>query len=218
MKVTSVLGKSVLGLTTFVAIGAIASLPASAATFNFGNIFPTKEYSETTGDRYAGNFQLEVTDAGAGSVLFKFLNNGGNGALDSMFIGGVYFNQGAVGLISNILTNQGNVGLVNFSGDTGGNLAQGEKINFESAFYATKSGAARNSVQAGEALGIKFAGNYDAVVASMNKGELRVGMHVQGIDAEGYSDSFATVPEPFTMVGTAVGLGLVLKSRKRRQA
>lgn len=224
MKTQLSLVKSILIASGAVAIASMNAQSASA--FTFSNI-PASNTGETYGDKYVNNFSFDVTSAGTNSVLFKIFNNGGNGALTSMFIGGVYFNQGATGLLSNMTINSANTSAsgVSFGVDRrAANFAQGNKINFESAFSATKSGAAANGVGAGEFLGITFTGNYNSVVSALNSGSLQLGLHVQGIDAGGYSDSFASatpggpsgeVPEPATMLGSALALGFFAKMKKR---
>jgi hypothetical protein len=217
--------------TILIASGAvaIASMNAqSASAFGFGNIFPTASTSETSGDPFVDSFRFDVVSNGANSVLFKIFNNNNAAATGTnFFIGGVYFNQGATGLLSNMAINNANTSASGVSFGVDGsakNFAQGNKISFESAFSATKNGAAANGVNGGEFLGLTFNGNLSNVVAALNSGALQVGLHVQGLP-NGASDSFASgipsggssgqVPEPTTMLGSALALGLFAKMKKR---
>jgi len=194
--------------------------PASAFTVGFNNI-PT---NNTAGDVYASSFQLNVTDGGSGTVLFKFLNNlAANSAAATSFISDVYF-ENPGNLLSNMVLNVTNVGTVNFEVPNGNlNLSQGNSLTpqFAEAFGArnvpgTQGNA--SAVQRTEVLGVQFNGNYSNVLAALNNGTLRVGIHVQGLPG-GASDSFVTnaVPEPFTMVGSGVALGIGAMMRKKQQ-
>ncbi len=216
--------------TILIASGAvaIASMNAqSASAFTFGNI-QASNASEQVGDPFVGSFRFDVVSNGANSVLFKIFNNN-NAAVSgtNFFIGGVYFNQGATGLLSSMAISSANTSSsgVSFGVDRNAqNFAQGNKINFNSAFSAGFSGGAANGVNGGEFLGLTFNGNLSNVVAALNSGALQVGLHVQGLP-NGASDSFASgipsggpsgeVPEPTTMLGSALALGLFAKMKKR---
>jgi hypothetical protein len=70
---------------------------------------------------------------------------------------------------------------------------------------------------------VSFRGNYVNVIAALNSGALRVGLHVQGLP-NGQSDTYISsntqdTPEPLTMLaaGAAVGFGTVFK-KQRAQA
>ena len=70
--------------------------------------------------------------------------------------------------------------------------------------------------------GLRFTGNYNNVIAALNSGALRVGLHVQALP-NGQSDSYISsrgntqdTPEPLTMLaaGAAVGFGTVFKKQR----
>jgi hypothetical protein len=70
---------------------------------------------------------------------------------------------------------------------------------------------------------VSFRGNYDNIIAALNSGALRVGLHVQGLP-NGQSDSYISsnsantqdTPEPLTMLaaGAAVGFGTMFKKQR----
>ena len=78
-----------------------------------------------------------------------------------------------------------------------------------------------NGVNPGESLGILFdlqgTGSFDNVIALLNNGDLRIGIHVQGF-ASGGSESFVNkpVPEPHAAVLFAIGALVVGTATRRR--
>ncbi|WP_445248309.1 PEP-CTERM sorting domain-containing protein [Microcoleus sp. OTE_8_concoct_300] len=80
-------------------------------------------------------------------------------------------------------------------------------------------------IQGGESLGLSFTGNYNKVIAALNSGALKIGLHVQGLP-NGGSDSYISTssgntqdnPEPLTMLaaGAAVGFGTMFKKQRER--
>ena len=71
--------------------------------------------------------------------------------------------------------------------------------------------------------GLRFTGNYNNVIAALNSGALRVGLHVQGLP-NGKSDSYISsgntqdTPEPLRMLaaGAAIGFGTMFQKQRDR--
>lgn len=205
-----------------VSAASLASAPAYAASFGFNNITG----GDTFGDTLAGGFTMDVTDAGSNNVLFKIFNNTGTSVAN--FISDVYFDDATPTLLSNPTLNSSfNTGNVSFTqkSPNPGTLPQGNNLTptFTETFgfgNATGDGNAL-AVQNTEALGIRFAGDFNNIIAALNNGTLRVGLHVQGIGTGNKSDSFVSgppstaIPTPALLPGViGVGLGLL---RKRQQ-
>jgi hypothetical protein len=208
--------KSLLAVASVAALSAISAAPASA--FTFSNITG----GDTVGDAYASNFAFNVINQN-GSVLFDFYQYQ-TGDASSKFISKVFFDDN--GYLSNPWSNFNNVGTVNFEGGAGNDrLPQGgNNFTTDYAFSRVSRGAGNaNGVQAGEKLGLIFAGEYTNVLTALNSGALRVGIHVQALP-NGASDSYISsntqaTPEPLTMLaaGAAVGFGTMFK-KQRAQA
>ncbi|EAW33429.1 PEP-CTERM sorting domain-containing protein, partial [Lyngbya sp. PCC 8106] len=184
--------------------------------FGFSNIFPGDNY----GDDLVGGFKIEVGKTDTNQVLFNIKNN--NTA--NSFISQINFDDKKSSLSFNSFATSYNVGNVGFESNTK-NLSQSNNIdNWVSSFgfKATSPGANKAGVDQGESLGILFDGKFEDVIASFKSGDVRVGMHVQGI-GNGYSDAFYTkpssipsestqpqeVPEPGTLFGLLTLGGMV---------
>jgi hypothetical protein len=213
MKSPLTLVKSILAFAGVATISAVSAAPASA--FSFGNIVG----GDTWGDAYQNSFTFDVT-GDASSVFFK-ISNSGNAAASSMFISKVLFDDN--GYLSNPLANVGNSTNVAFTGGASNDqLPQGGN-GFTTDYAFTRDTGAGNKwgVQGGEALGLSFSGNYNNVIAALNSGALKLGLHVQALP-DGKSDSFMSTgntedtPEPLTMLaaGVAVGFGTMFKKQR----
>jgi hypothetical protein len=219
MKSPLTLVKSLLAVAGVAAVSAISAAPASA--FSFSNIAG----GDTVGDAYANNFSLNVINLG-GSVIFDIVNSG-NTAAPSMFISKVFFDDDN-GYLSAPWTNVNNVGEVAFTGGiSNAQLPQGGKSFSTDYAFSSNNGAGNVfGIQGGEKLGLTFAANYNNVLAALNSGELKIGLHVQALP-NGASDSYISssggntenTPEPLTMLaaGAAVGFGTMFK-KQRAQA
>ena len=214
MKSPLTLVNSILAVVGVTALSALSAAPASA--FSFGNIVG----GDTWGDAYQNSFTFDVT-GDASSVFFK-ISNSGNAAASTMFISKVLFDDN--GYLSNPLANVGNSANVAFTGGASNDqLPQGGN-GFTTDYAFTRDTGAANKwgVQGGEALGLSFSGNYNNVIAALNSGALKLGLHVQALP-DGKSDSFMSstgntedTPEPLTMLaaGVAVGFGTMFKKQR----
>jgi hypothetical protein len=218
MKSSLTLVKSILAVAGVAAISAVSAAPASA--FSFGNIVG----GDTWGDAYQNSFTFDVT-GDSSSVLFK-ISNSGNASASSMFISKVLFDDN--GYLSAPSANVSNIGEVAFTGGASNDqLPQGGNgFTTDYAFSSNNGAGNKWGVQGGETVGLSFSGNYNNVIAALNSGALKLGLHVQALP-DGKSDSFLSsssgntqdTPEPLTMLaaGVAVGFGAMFK-KQRAQA
>jgi len=217
--------KSILAVAGVAALSAVSAAPASA--FSFSNIAG----GDTPGDAYVNSFSFDVVNQGS-SVLFNIFNSG-DVAAPSMFISKVFFDDKNSFFdddtyLSSPLVNIGNVGQVAFSGGASNDqLPQGGNGFTTNYAFSSNNGAGNVfGIQAGESLGLSFTGDYNLVIAALNDGTLKLGLHVQALP-NGQSDSYLSsssgntqdTPEPLTMLaaGAAVGFGTMFK-KQRAQA
>jgi len=215
MKSPLTLVKSILAVAGVAALSAVSAAPASA--FSFVNIAG----GDTPGNPYVNSFTFDVLNKGS-SVIFK-IKNSGDAAAPSMFISKVLFDDNKY--LSNPLFNIGNVGQVAFNGGPGKDqLPQGGNgFDTDYAFSSKNGDGNAGGIQAGETLGLSFTGNYNNVIFALTSGDLKIGLHVQGLP-NGQSDSYISsssgntenTPEPLTMLaaGAAVGFGTMFKKQR----
>ena len=195
-------------------------VPAQALSLGFYNIT-----NNNSGDAAIGDAQLwvDVTDAGSGKVLFTF----GNTGTEASSICDVYFDDGTLLGIASIYDSEAGV---SFSeGATPGVLPGGNEVDpvFEvtAGFLADSDSPAQpNGINPGETLGIAFdlqsGGTFADVLAELDDGRLRIGIHVQGFDSGGsesfINNSVVPVPEPATILLFGAGLvGFAASQRKK---
>ena len=205
-----------------VAFAALLAAPSGAVTLSFDCIS-----DNIAGDCAIGEAQLtvEVTDLGGGQVLFDFMNSGPS---DSS-ITDVYFDDGSLLGISSLIDADDGVGGdpgVDFTG-MGANPPNLPSANDASPPFVATAGfladsdppAQPNGVNPGEMLGIIFdlqiGSTFADVLAELENGDLRIGIHVQGFGTGG-SESFVNdpIPEPGTVL--LLGLGLAGLAARRR--
>jgi hypothetical protein len=209
------LRRALLGVAAVFGLG---TDPAAALTLGFDCIT-----NNLAGDCGIGAAQLtvEVTDSGPGEVTFTFRNAG---PLASS-ITDVYFDHSDTGALLEISTIVDSSGVDFGQGATPNDLPGG---NDASPPFSTTNGFSAdsespavqaNGVNPGENVIIVFllkAGkSFDDVLATLEDGSLRVGIHVQGFTSGG-SEGFVNTPEPYGLGLVAVGL-LVLAVRIRRR-
>jgi hypothetical protein len=214
---------------------------ADVLTLNFGCIT-----NNNADDCNIGEAQLRVdvignpdsSDFGAGGVaspdadqvLFRFYQVLPLGGWLPMSISEVYFDDGALLGINQLYETSGvnfDQASVNPTDLPGGNTIV-PPFAVTEGFWADRVSAAANGVNAvGESLGILFdlvnGQDYDGVLAALDDGSLRIGLHV-GSFTSGGSESFVNdppvppseIPEPASYVLVGGGL-LVLFSRLRRR-
>jgi hypothetical protein len=210
--------KSLLAVAGVAAVSAVSAAPAWA--FSFGNIAG----GDTPGDAYANNFGFNVRAVNQTRLVVFDIFNFGNPAAPSMFISQVFFDDN--NHLSGPSVNFSNIGQVGFSGGaSNAQLPQGGN-NFTTDYAFSRVPGAGNEfgIQAGEKLGLSFVADYNNVIAALNDGTLKVGLHVQALP-NGASDSYISssdnsqdVPEPLTMLaaGAAVGFGTMFKKQRDR--
>ncbi len=193
---------------------------AEANLYGFYNITGNSATNAASGE---AQLFVEVTDSGAGKVLFTFTNTGPSAAS----ITDVYFDDAGGKLMT--LTSISNSFGVDFEvGASPPNLPGANMVgpSFHADFDADSDPpTAPNGVNPGESLGISFDFNngitFDDVIYNLGQASLRVGIHVQAF-GDGGSESFINrmnpVPVPSAFLLGAFGLGLVGWMRRRSSA
>ena len=185
---------------------------ASAATVGFDAITNNSGISGTVDSQ----FTADVTNEGGGVVSFKFNNAG---PVDS-FIAQVYWDDD-LGLFTGFNTLASNWD----TPATPPNVPNGNSVGFFADLGADADNPqAANGIDVGEMavflldLDVNGGATFADVIFALQSGDLRLGMHVQGIQPSGQSDSFViSAPLPAGVwMGLALlgGVGAAKRSRR----
>lgn len=207
-----------LAAALLLALGATA--PASAASYGFDCISGNRAADCAIGE---AQLQMDVEDAGGGNIAFTFTNVGSGPSS----ITDIYWDDDE--LFASILSITNTPGLVEFSqGANPGNLPSSNSV---SPKFQTTKGLLVDSdapvqprgVNPGETLVVTLSlisgKSFADVLADLADGDLRVGLHVQGMGKDTCgSESFVNDPTVIPEPGTAglVGLGLLALATARR--
>jgi len=175
----------------------ILASQGQAATIGFANIAG----GDTSGDSLVGRFSLELTDVSTRftqKVQIKIKSAAANA---SYFIGSIFIDDepgnrlsGESSAYKDSLSYR-----TEFKYKTSGGFAQGNLINFGATARYMMDGGSSAGVQPGDYATFQFGGTYAQVLAGLQSGALRFGLHVQGINLPGCedgSDSFVSYVPP----------------------
>ncbi len=150
-------------------------------------------------DQLGEQLKLDVYDAGGGWIGFRAINKNVAGAIGS-FIADMYWDDDASVLDFTSFQLPSDWGTPAAPGDLPGKGAASPPFSADFSSDANPPPAG-NGIHPGDSATFKIAVNagagktYADVVDAMKAGDLRVGMHVQGVDmgAGGYSEGFVSV-------------------------
>ncbi len=191
-----------------VALACTASSHCSATTFSFERI--TSNGSENP----ESQISVDVSDS-SGRVLFKFSNAGPIASN----ITEIYWDDD-LPLLSNgpdidaSSTSAGANFIANVAANPG-NLPGGNGVGFSADHSIDSANGNSNGINPGEMAGFLFDGSTNSVIAAIQAGSLRLGMHVRSIGIGGQSESFVSVPEPSALAILTAGLFGIGLLRKR---
>lgn len=200
------------------------SQQASAVTFGFDNIAG----GDAAGDAYAANFTLDVTDLGAGKVLFQVVSVAAptlNYFIQTVFVDDSFPSSFWGVPVSNDASHS--VGTVKMLSSRGGTLRQGDNVGFTPNFkFRRDAPGSDNAIQEGETAGFIFdiVGNFNTIISALTSGELRFGIHLHGLPggvSDSYVNSVTPVPLPpagILLIGALGGLGFASRRKKRLAA
>lgn len=204
--------------------GLLGVTAASADTFTFVNITNNDVMDAAIGE---AQLSVDVEAEGLAQVRFTFHNTG----TDAASVTDVYFDDGTLLGIAQIIDSDDGTGGdagVDFSpGASPPNLPGGETLTppfqVTAGFLADSDPAVQaNGVNPGETLVIIFdlqsGSTFADVLADLNSGALRIGIHVQGYasgGSESYVNGLNQVGEPGSVGIGALALAALLRIRRR---
>lgn len=214
--------------TRMVAVGIVAASLAGmahAASFGFQNITNNNALHAAAGE---SQLSLSVVAGSGGMAQFTLTNAAGGMASG---VRGVWIDN-AAGVLAALGTISNTTGVVYTAGSSGA-LPGGESVDFTPTHalgLTAKPPPPVNGVNPGESLTWTYSivGGFgiDDVIAAMNSGELRLGLHLIGLP-NGGSEGFVTVgneppPPPPSVIpaplgGMLAGAGLVAIGARRRR-
>ena len=186
-------------------------------TYSFVNITGNSATNAQIGE---DQLFVEVSDNGGSQVLFDFTNSGP----EDSTVANIYF-EDSLGLFASIDSLVESAG-VDFAIDpTPGNLPGGNTIFFVEDYEAfAVPPPAQTGIDPGESLGVLFTLNggisYDDLIASLDEGTARIGMHVISFP-DGNSEAFVNngrdnpvIPAPGAISLALVGISVARLLRK----
>ncbi len=199
----------------------------AAATFQFA-VITSNDPSGAAGQVGSEAFLLEVSKPYDDSeqTLFTFKVLSGDYAYDGFFIDGVYFYDGALLGIADLIENS--AGQVDFTeGATPGHLpgidlGSHKLVTGYELDVLASAGAGLSGIGAGESLGVLFdlrpGRTYADVIAGMIDQAIIVGVNAQGFGS--YRETFVAVPlhtpAPGALLLGSLGVGIVGLLHKRK--
>ncbi len=173
----------------------VTSLSQGQFTYSFVNITGNSATNAGIGE---DQFFMDVSEYNASEVLFRVYNTGP----EASSITGVYFENSLLDGISGLIEDTTEVDFEAFA--SGGNLPGGNQpsVDFDEDFRADAvaqgeflNGVPANGIGPDEELGVivNLVGSttYEDVIANLNAGDTRVGLHVQAFP-DGGSEAFVS--------------------------
>jgi hypothetical protein len=186
-------------------------------TYSFVNITGNSATNAQVGE---DQLAVEVSDSGSSQVLFNFTNSGP----EDCSITQIYF-EDSLGLLDDVDSLIESSGVDFVIDSSPGNLPGGNTISFVENYEVKPAPpVAPNGINPGESLGVVFnladSFTYDDIIASLDDGFMRIGMHVQSFSDEG-SESFVNngrdnpvIPAPGAISLALVGISIARLLRK----
>jgi len=204
-------------LATIVSAGFIGTTAFAGVTYNFDAIT-----SNGAGSVIIAEAQLavEVIDNG-GTVEFLFTNTGS----EACVISEIYWDDNAgFSLVYDSMSTTTPAGVAFHTGSNPANLPAGNTVAFDSNFSVEADNPEPKwGIGPSEDLSVYFTytGSYADLIAAMDSGELRVGIHVKSFE-NGQSESLITTTTTGVPTPTAALAGLAMLGaaglRRRREA
>ncbi|MBG0791316.1 MAG: hypothetical protein H0S80_12560 [Desulfovibrionaceae bacterium] len=170
------------------------------------------DFYSLTGDSQADYLFMDVTDSGNGTASFEFTSS----VPDASVVTTIYWDFGDQNgnLTNSTWTSHPNTSFV--EGAASANLPGGQapEVGFYSDYSLEREakGGVANGLNAGEWLKVVWTLSgidFDGLLAALNSGEMRIGMHVQSVGDDG-EDSFSAVsPTPIPGAAWLLGSGLL---------